>query len=147
MHRFRVLQNLVPRQRALFRPLIQQRVISLNSLHQVPISKRILGFEKQWNRFFSPAVNEKAIEISPLPTIEAEEASRPITGYWYLFTAGLVFTIVVVGGVTRLTESGLSITEWNLIKGMKPPNDESEWNHEFEKYKQTPEYKLYRIFI
>ena len=53
-----------------------------------------------------------------------------------------MFLIVVVGGLTRLTESGLSITEWNLIKGMKPPRTEEEWVVEFEKYKMFPEYKL-----
>lgn len=53
-----------------------------------------------------------------------------------------MFLIVVVGGLTRLTESGLSITEWNLIKGMKPPRTEEEWMVEFEKYKMFPEYKL-----
>ncbi len=41
----------------------------------------------------------------------------------------------------RLTESGLSITQWNLIKGMKPPRTQEEWEEEFERYKQFPEYK------
>lgn len=54
----------------------------------------------------------------------------------------MVFAIVVVGGLTRLTESGLSIVEWNVISGMKPPRSEQEWKDEFEKYKQYPEYKL-----
>ena len=48
---------------------------------------------------------------------------------------------MVVGGLTRLTESGLSMTQWNLIKGMKPPGSEAEWEEEFQKYKQFPEYK------
>jgi cytochrome c oxidase assembly protein subunit 15 len=56
--------------------------------------------------------------------------------------ASLVFGIVALGGLTRLTESGLSITEWNLIKGMKFPWSNEEWETEFEKYKQFPEYKL-----
>ncbi|KAL5039913.1 hypothetical protein BDV3_002369 [Batrachochytrium dendrobatidis] len=68
--------------------------------------------------------------------------SRPIVGYWYLFSGALVFGIVSVGGLTRLTESGLSIVEWNLIKGMYPPQSESEWEAEFEKYKQFPEFKI-----
>lgn len=68
--------------------------------------------------------------------------SKPAVAYWLYFNAGMVFAIVVVGGLTRLTESGLSITEWNVISGMKPPRSELEWQEEFEKYKQFPEYKL-----
>lgn len=68
--------------------------------------------------------------------------SKPAVAYWLYFNAGMVFAIVVVGGLTRLTESGLSITEWNVISGMKPPRSELEWKEEFEKYKQFPEYKL-----
>lgn len=68
--------------------------------------------------------------------------TKPIVAYWLYFNAGLVFAIVVVGGLTRLTESGLSIVEWNVISGMKPPRSEQEWKEEFEKYKQYPEYKM-----
>ncbi|KAI9023283.1 cytochrome c oxidase assembly protein COX15 [Hyaloraphidium curvatum] len=66
----------------------------------------------------------------------------PVVGYWLLANAALVFGIVVLGGITRLTESGLSITEWNLIRGMKWPSSEDEWNEEWRKYKETPEYKI-----
>ncbi|KAI7907016.1 cytochrome oxidase assembly protein-domain-containing protein [Cokeromyces recurvatus] len=72
----------------------------------------------------------------------ATTVTKPAVAYWLYFNASMVFTIVVVGGLTRLTESGLSITEWNVISGMKPPRSEMEWNEEFEKYKQFPEYKL-----
>lgn len=57
-------------------------------------------------------------------------------------SAGLVFLVIVVGGVTRLTESGLSITEWRPITGIIPPLSQEEWAVEFEKYKGTPEFKL-----
>ncbi|KAI8604342.1 COX15/CtaA family [Dissophora ornata] len=67
---------------------------------------------------------------------------KPIVGYWMLTISAMTFGIVVVGGMTRLTESGLSIVEWNLIKGMKPPRSQAEWEEEFEKYKQFPEYKI-----
>ncbi|KAG0230671.1 Cytochrome c oxidase assembly protein cox15 [Actinomortierella wolfii] len=67
---------------------------------------------------------------------------KPIVGYWMLTISAMTFGIVVLGGVTRLTESGLSIVEWNLIKGMKPPRSQAEWEEEFEKYKQFPEYKV-----
>ena len=59
---------------------------------------------------------------------------------WLICVAGLVFAMVVVGGITRLTESGLSITEWKPITGALPPLNEASWLSEFEKYKQIPEY-------
>ena len=60
---------------------------------------------------------------------------------WLLAVALLVFAMVVVGGITRLTESGLSITEWKPITGAIPPLNEAQWIAEFEKYQQIPEYK------
>lgn len=66
---------------------------------------------------------------------------RPIAiSNWLFFVAFLVFIMVVVGGITRLTESGLSITEWNLITGALPPLNEAAWIAEFEKYKLIPEF-------
>ena len=58
-----------------------------------------------------------------------------------LFTAALVFAMVVVGGITRLTESGLSITEWKPISGAIPPLTHADWQHAFDLYKQTPQYR------
>jgi cytochrome c oxidase assembly protein subunit 15 len=66
---------------------------------------------------------------------------QPIAiSYWLYFVAFLVFIMVIVGGITRLTESGLSITEWKLITGTLPPLSEAAWLSEFEKYKQIPEF-------
>jgi len=62
---------------------------------------------------------------------------RPVA-YWLLACAALVFAMVVVGGVTRLTHSGLSIVEWKPVIGVLPPLNETEWLAEFEKYKETP---------
>lgn len=59
---------------------------------------------------------------------------------WLLAVAALVFLMVVVGGITRLTESGLSITEWKPVSGAIPPMSHSDWQHAFDLYKQTPEY-------
>ena len=56
--------------------------------------------------------------------------------------SGLVFAIVVVGGLTRLTESGLSITEWNLVTGTLPPLNQEDWLSEYNKYMVTPEGQL-----
>ena len=59
---------------------------------------------------------------------------------WLYSVAFLVFIMIIVGGITRLTESGLSITEWKLITGALPPLNEAAWLSEFEKYKQIPEF-------
>lgn len=61
---------------------------------------------------------------------------------WLWSVAGLVFLMVVVGGATRLTESGLSITEWKPVSGILPPMNEAAWLAEFEKYKQIPQYSM-----
>ncbi|KAF9534963.1 cytochrome oxidase assembly [Crepidotus variabilis] len=66
----------------------------------------------------------------------------PAVSRWLLASSALVLGIIVVGGVTRLTESGLSITEWRPITGVLPPLSREEWMLEFEKYKATPEFKL-----
>jgi cytochrome c oxidase assembly protein subunit 15 len=57
-----------------------------------------------------------------------------------LFVAAMVFAMVVIGGITRLTESGLSITEWNVVTGAIPPLSHADWVHKFALYKQTPQY-------
>ena len=58
-----------------------------------------------------------------------------------LIVAALVFAMVVVGGITRLTESGLSITEWRPLSGAIPPLGAADWNHAFALYRATPEYQ------
>ncbi|MBK8701714.1 MAG: COX15/CtaA family protein [Saprospiraceae bacterium] len=60
--------------------------------------------------------------------------------YWLFTGLVLVFFQVVIGGITRLTESGLSITKWEVVAGTFPPIGEKEWNEAFELYKQTPQY-------
>ncbi|MES2620610.1 MAG: COX15/CtaA family protein [Bacteroidota bacterium] len=68
--------------------------------------------------------------------------ARKVVGSWLLIGCVMVFFQVIVGGVTRLTESGLSITEWKPLKGIVPPLNETEWNREFELYKQKVQYKI-----
>jgi cytochrome c oxidase assembly protein subunit 15 len=65
---------------------------------------------------------------------------KPIA-IWLLACCALVFAMVVVGGVTRLTDSGLSIVEWQPIVGTMPPLGQKDWDELFEKYHQTPQYK------
>ncbi len=61
---------------------------------------------------------------------------------WLLSGCFLIFTMVIIGGITRLTGSGLSITEWKLIHGTIPPLNEQQWTEEFESYKHIPQYQL-----
>ncbi|TAM46922.1 MAG: heme A synthase [Gammaproteobacteria bacterium] len=60
--------------------------------------------------------------------------------WWLLIVAAMIFAMVVLGGTTRLTRSGLSIVEWRLLEGTLPPLTETHWVELFEKYKLTPEY-------
>ena len=61
---------------------------------------------------------------------------------WLLACCAMVFAMVVVGGITRLTHSGLSIVEWQPIVGTLPPLDAQQWEETFAKYRQTPEFRL-----
>jgi heme a synthase len=69
-------------------------------------------------------------------------ASSRAVAAWLLACCALVFAMVVVGGVTRLTHSGLSIVEWQPVAGAIPPLDDSQWQAEFGKYKLSPEFRL-----
>ncbi|MEP7221628.1 MAG: COX15/CtaA family protein [Novosphingobium sp.] len=73
----------------------------------------------------------------------ASRAVRPLLlARWLLGLALLVAVIVVVGGITRLTESGVSITEWKPVSGALPPIGEAQWQAEFAAYRQTPQFIL-----
>jgi heme a synthase len=69
-------------------------------------------------------------------------AARLLLRAWLLLLALMVFAMVVVGGATRLTGSGLSITEWAPVTGVVPPLTEEAWEAELEKYRQIPQYQL-----
>lgn len=68
-------------------------------------------------------------------------AARPAIALWLFAVAGLIFAMVVVGGLTRLTESGLSITEWKPVAGALPPMSDEAWADAFDKYRQIPQYE------
>ncbi|MEO7648753.1 MAG: COX15/CtaA family protein, partial [Gemmatimonadaceae bacterium] len=69
--------------------------------------------------------------------------ARPLVlARWLMTVACLVFVMVVVGGITRLTESGLSITKWQLVTGVIPPLTAADWNKAFALYQATSEYRL-----
>lgn len=124
------------------------------SLHSLPSSLRVgvwtssrsfhaLGKFQRWNsstfsnftctirnsRFFSNFSNSIG-------------ASEKTVSLWLFGVSGLVFTMVVLGGVTRLTRSGLSMVDWKPQGGL-PPMSEQEWEDEFKKYQNFPEYQKY----
>lgn len=65
---------------------------------------------------------------------------NPAIRNWLLLCCFLVFAMAVVGAITRLTESGLSITEWKPVTGALPPLSEADWQTEFDLYKASPEF-------
>ena len=85
-----------------------------------------------------------------LPTAIAQPAAewtriaapnpRPVA-VWLLLCCGMIFVMVVIGGITRLTLSGLSITEWQPVTGIVPPLSAADWTAEFQKYRQIPQYR------
>jgi cytochrome c oxidase assembly protein subunit 15 len=78
----------------------------------------------------------------PVAPVDVAAASlRPIA-IWLLCCCGMIFLMVVIGGITRLTLSGLSITEWQPVTGILPPLSAAAWAAEFEKYRQIPQYRL-----
>ena len=72
----------------------------------------------------------------------AGQGARGAIRAWLMVLFALVVVMIAVGGLTRLTDSGLSITEWNPVMGAVPPMTEADWQAEFEKYRQIPEYQL-----
>ena len=83
-----------------------------------------------------------ATTLPPLQPSASAGTERPrAVANWLLSVAALIFLMVVVGGITRLTESGLSITEWRPITGAIPPLTQAQWEHAFALYQQIPEYQ------
>lgn len=85
--------------------------------------------------------------VSALPLIDYDTAcarseGQPLLRAWLAVMIFLVFAMVVVGGATRLTDSGLSITEWKPIHGAVPPLGEAAWQEEFDRYRQTSQYEI-----
>lgn len=97
-------------------------------------------FSTYSKRMASTSVIDK---VPPFPNGESKWPvySTKAVGYLCIGTSILVFAIVVLGGLTRLTESGLSITEWKPVTGALPPMTEEDWVAEFEKYKASPEFQ------
>ncbi len=87
------------------------------------------------------ALSTAAVRLGTTTEGTAPEAPRAVAA-WLLGCCGLIFAMVVVGGITRLTLSGLSITEWEPVTGVIPPLTQAQWTAEFARYQQIPEYRL-----
>jgi heme a synthase len=72
----------------------------------------------------------------------SSDRQRAAIRLWLIAVAVLIFAMVLVGGATRLTESGLSIVEWKPVTGTLPPLSEADWQAEFEKYQAIPQYQI-----
>lgn len=72
---------------------------------------------------------------------DAASRREPLVGVWLVLICALVLAMILVGGATRLTDSGLSITEWDLGKGLTPPLSDARWAEEFALYQRTVEYQ------
>ncbi len=78
--------------------------------------------------------------------MEAAGRSKPVA-IWIMIGVAMLLIQVVLGGITRLTGSGLSITEWNVVTGTLPPLNQQQWMYEFDKYRQTPQYSLLNTYF
>ncbi|KAK3956742.1 cytochrome oxidase assembly protein-domain-containing protein [Pseudoneurospora amorphoporcata] len=111
----------------------QSRNYATQKVQESPLSKLAADIAKP-----VPSSSDKSSENkSSFP-----ETSSKSVAYWLLASAASVFGIVVFGGLTRLTESGLSITEWRPVTGSLWPGSPEEWESEFEKYRASPEFKM-----
>ena len=86
--------------------------------------------------------NEKQTAPGPVQIEPGGSEARRAAFRWLAVLAFLLVFMIVIGGLTRLTDSGLSITEWAPITGAVPPLNEADWATEFEKYQQIPEFQL-----
>lgn len=85
-------------------------------------------------------MNSMITAPSVLAAIQTQTGNRRLVAFWLAIVALALFALVLVGGMTRLTDSGLSITEWKPVHGIIPPVSDADWIEEFEKYKRIPEY-------
>jgi len=93
--------------------------------------------EKKTRALFEDATTAQA---RPAPPVAVAGKGRHRVAIWQFAIAALVVLMIIVGGLTRLTDSGLSITEWNLVTGVLPPLSAEGWASEFAKYQTIPEF-------
>lgn len=99
---------------------------------------------KKTRNIFEDVNTEKSIDTSIKGGIidQGRDEWRAGVSQWMKVLFILVCLMIIIGGLTRLTDSGLSITEWNVVKGALPPLNDAAWTLEFDKYKNIPEYQL-----
>jgi hypothetical protein len=122
------------------------------NLHHLTEYLFLMGLLQANNRSsvkYASNVSQASIGLHQAAVYEAASGSHLVTkgvkaqrqvGFWLFGCSAWVFSMVIIGGVTRLTKSGLSMTDWKFM-GSFPPMTPSEWQAEFEKYQQSPEYK------
>ena len=72
--------------------------------------------------------------------INKRYSNNTFLGFWLLILTLMVYAIILIGGLTRLTESGLSMVDWRPLMGTIPPISFEDWNYLFDQYKKTPEF-------
>ena len=87
-----------------------------------------------------PAQHSASLRAAAEPSARARSAAPGLVRAWLWVVAACIFAMVVVGGATRLTQSGLSITEWKPVIGILPPLGDAAWQEAFDKYKLIPQY-------
>ncbi|KAK3402212.1 cytochrome oxidase assembly protein-domain-containing protein [Sordaria brevicollis] len=107
------------------------------TVQESPLSKLATDIAKPVSSSSSSDQSDKSEKKSSFPEISSKSVA-----YWLLASAASVFGIVIFGGLTRLTESGLSITEWRPVTGSLWPGSPEEWQSEYDKYRASPEFKM-----
>ncbi|KAH8705020.1 cytochrome c oxidase assembly protein cox15 [Talaromyces proteolyticus] len=124
-------------------PLSSQQSERLNSYISTLRSKLRTSFIPRKALLSTATTAQPAKEgVAKIKSSFFPDVSSKSVAYWLLGSAVSVFGIVIFGGLTRLTESGLSITEWRPVTGSLPPMNNEDWEAEFTKYRSSPEYKI-----
>lgn len=104
-----------------------------------PAASKISMLATATRRAFGSSVTAASAPPTAHPLVNGGPAAERAVGWWLVGGCAWVYSMVVLGGVTRLTRSGLSMTDWKFVE--KPPMTPEDWNAEFAKYKESPEYK------
>ena len=98
-------------------------------------------------KLFEEVQTDQRPEIATGAIDRAKRGARGAIRVWLMLLFALVVVMIAVGGLTRLTDSGLSITEWKPLTGAMPPMTAADWQAEFDKYQQIPEFKVQNAWM
>ncbi|WP_276714953.1 heme A synthase [Pseudooceanicola nitratireducens] len=98
-------------------------------------------------KLFEEVQTDQRPEIATGAIDRAKRGARGAIRVWLMLLFALVVVMIAVGGLTRLTDSGLSITEWKPLTGAMPPMNVADWQAEFDKYQQIPEFKVQNAWM